>query len=323
MRTITLEEHYATPVFLDAAAAGMGFDEALSGRLCDLGTERIAAMDVAGIDMQVLSIVSPGVQQLAQPDAVALARETNDVLGDAVRRHPARFGGFATVATSSPDAAAEELERTVREYGFLGAIINGHSTGRYLDDPFFSPVLERAVALKVPIYLHPAAPPPPVIEASYGGFAPQVTRMLSVAAWGWHIETATHLLRLILGGGFDRYPGLQVVIGHMGETLPFMIQRLEKTLPTALTGLQRPVSDYLRTNVHYTFAGFNWLPVFELLLAQVGIERIMFSADYPFASMAEARTFLDALPVSPPERELIAHRNAENLLRILPPRPVD
>jgi hypothetical protein len=211
---------------------------------------------------------------------------------------------------------AEELDRTVREYGFLGAIINGHSAGRYLDDPFFAPILERAAALDVPIYLHPTAPPRPVIEASYSGFAPQVSRMLSIAAWGWHIETATHLLRLILGGGFDRYPRLQVVIGHLGETLPFMIQRLDKTLPPAQTGLNHPISHYLRTNVHYTFAGFNWLPTFELLLAQVGIERIMFSADHPFASMAEAREFLEALPVGPDDRELVAHGNAEALLRI-------
>ncbi|NMH99033.1 amidohydrolase family protein [Pseudonocardia acidicola] len=316
MRTITLEEHYATPAFENGPGTRLAFDETLVRQLSDLDGGRIAAMDAAGIDVQVLSLVSPGVEQLAAPDAVALARESNDVLADAVRRHPTRFAGFATVPTPSPKAAAEELERAVREYGFVGAVVNGHSAGRYLDDPFFAPLLERAAGLGVPIYLHPTLPPAPVVEASYGGLAPRVTWMLSMAAWGWHIETATHLLRLVLGGAFDRHPTLQVVIGHMGEALPFMMPRLERTLPTELTELHRPVGAYLRENVHYTFSGFNWLPTFQILLAEVGVERIMFSADHPFASMAEARTFLDGLPISPGDRDRIAHGNAEKLLHL-------
>jgi hypothetical protein len=200
----------------------------------------------------------------------------------------------------------------VREHGFKGALINGHSRGRYLDDKFFWPILERAEALNVPIYLHPTQPPRPVIEASYGGFSPIVTELLAGAGWGWHIETAIHVLRLILGGAFDRYPKLQIVIGHMGEALPFMLQRLD-VMPMAMTKLSRPISAYLRENVHYTFSGFNFTPTFLDLMLQVGVERIMFSADHPYASMAEARGFLDRLPVSSADRLRIAHGNAERL----------
>ena len=147
----------------------------------------------------------------------------------------------------------------MREHGFKGALINGHVRGRYLDDRFFWPIFERAEALGVPIYLHPTPPPQPVIEASYGGFAPIVTEMLAGAGWGWHIETAVHVIRLILGGTFDRYPRLQLVIGHLGEALPFMLQRFDR-MPKAMTKLDRQISAYLRENVHYTVSGFNFLP---------------------------------------------------------------
>ncbi len=270
-------------------------------------------MDAAHIDMQVLSLTSPGVEQLEATEAVAFAKQTNDYLADALRSHPDRLGGFASLPTANPNAAALELERTIHDYGFRGAVINGHVQGRYLDDKFFWPIFESAEALKVPIYLHPTQPPKPVIEASYSGFAPIVTKMLAGPGWGWHIETAIHVIRIILGGTFDRYPKLQLVVGHMGETLPFMLQRLD-VMPMAMTKLSRPISSYLRENVHYTFSGFNFTPTFLDLLLEVGVDRVMFSADYPYASMAEARAFLDQLPVSTADRERIAHGNAERLL---------
>jgi predicted TIM-barrel fold metal-dependent hydrolase len=331
MRTITLEEHYATPAFMegpghqlkDQAQAAHAHPQVAAGitqlldRLCDLDDRRIADMDAAGIDVQVLSLTSPGVEQLGATEAVTLAREANDHLADAVRRHPNRFAGFAALPTAAPDTAADELERTIREYGFKGALINGHIQGRYLDDQFFWPILECAEALQVPLYLHPTPPPQPVIEASYvGNYASEVTLGLATAAWGWHIETAIHVLRLILGGAFDRYPSLQLVIGHLGETLPFMLPRLDLALPTQVTKLDRPIGAYLRENLHYTFSGFNYTPAFLNLLLEVGVDRIMFSADYPYASMAQARTFLDQLPVSPADKERIAHGNAERLLRL-------
>ena len=329
MRTIALEEHFATEGFMKGPGRGLramaeaarahpkvaaGYERLVEG-LCDLGEGRVAAMDAAGVDVQVLSLTSPGVEQLGAGEAVALAREANDVLAGAVRSHPERFAGFAALPTPAPEAAANELERAVGEHGFVGTLINGHAGGRYLDDSFFWPILERAEALGVPIYLHPTPPPRPVVEASYAGnFAPGAAEGLATAAWGWHVETATHVLRLVLGGAFDRFPGLQLVVGHMGEGLPFFLPRLELALPREVTGLERSVGDYLRENVYYTFGGFDWPQAFLDLVLQVGAERVMFSTDHPYASMGEARAFLERLPVGPADREEIAHGNAERLL---------
>jgi len=323
MRTITLEEHYASEAFLEGAGRKLKEQAERSGgraaklfeQLCDLGDKRIAEMDAAGIDVQVLSLTSPGTEQLEATEAAELARKSNDHLAEAVRSHPTRFAGFATLATADPGFAADEMSRMVLEHGFKGAVINGHHRGRYLDETFFWPIFERAQQLQVPIYLHPTQPPKPVIDASYGGFAPMVSEMLAGPGWGWHIETAVHMLRIVLGGVFDKYPRLQFVIGHMGEALPFMLSRLD-VMPMAMTNLARPISAYLRENVHYTFAGFNFTPTFLDLLLQVGVDRIMFSADHPYGSMSDARAFLDRLPVSSADREKIAHLNAERLLRM-------
>lgn len=323
MRTITLEEHFATPGFLEGPGKRLKQNAAVPGspvagileRLCDIGEKRIAEMDAADVTMQILSLTAPGVEQLEAAEAVKLAREANDHLAGAVQAYPHRFGGFATLPTAAPQESAAELERTVRNYRFKGAMINGHVRGRYLDDNFFWPILERAQALEVPIYIHPTPPPQAVIDASYGGFASSVTEMLAGAGWGWHIETAVHVIRMILGGVFDEFPKLQVVVGHMGEALPFMLPRMDN-MSTSVTKLKNPISFYLRQNVHYTFSGFNFPATFLNLFLEVGVGRIMFSADHPYASMSRARSFLDQLPVSPADRERIAHINAEELFRI-------
>src|SRR5919205_1388358 len=218
MRTIALEEHYTTQALLDAQAKNPLFD------------------------LQVLSLLAPGLEQLDPADAVAIARDANDQLGTAVQRHPTRLAGFAALPSPAPEAAADELERTVQVYGFKGGQISGQIRGRYLDDHFFWPILERAEALQVPLYIHPAPPSRAVIEALYSGFTPQVTALLASGGFGWHVDTALHVLRLILGGVFDRYPRLQVIIGHMGETLPFMLPRFDIALPTQVTRLARLVS---------------------------------------------------------------------------------
>jgi predicted TIM-barrel fold metal-dependent hydrolase len=320
MRTITLEEHFISPGFL--TGPGKEFSERLrnSGArgariyddLQDIGDKRIANMDAAGIDMQVLSLNAPGVEQADVPDQIAISRESNDFLAEAIKKHPKRFAGLAILPIAAPDKAAEELERRIQQ-GFKGTLINGHTRGRYLDDKFFSPILERAAALNIPIYLHPTVPPKAVVEAQYGGFSPTVSGVLAAAGWGWHIETAVHVIRMILGGVFDRHPKLQIVIGHLGEGIPFMLPRLNKNLPTEMTKLERPLGRYLRENFHYTFGGFNFPATFLNLLLEVGVGRIMFSVDYPYGSMTEARAFLQQLPVSEADRERIAHGNAEQL----------
>jgi len=314
MRTIALEEHFATPAFLQGPARGLEehMPAKLIEELVDIGDKRVAAMDSAGVDVQALSLTSPGVEQLDVEDAKRVARETNEAVAQAIRRHPTRLFGLAALPIGDPAAAVAELERVAQDRGFKGVMINGHHRGRYLDDRFFSPVLARAEALGFPIYIHPTRSPQPVVDAWYGGLSPAVSQMMAIAGWGWHIETALHVLRMAVAGVFDAHPGLQVVIGHMGETLPFMIERVD-AMPQSMTKLKKPVSAYLRENVHYTFSGFNFLPVFMNLLLEVGVDRIMFSTDHPYQSMAEGRAFLDRLPVSPTDRERIGHANAERL----------
>jgi predicted TIM-barrel fold metal-dependent hydrolase len=323
VRTIAPEEHFATPAYLDGPAHRLreqaaeigGRFAALIAQLVDIGDGRVSAMEAASVDVQALSLTAPGVEQLDAEEAKTFARDTNATLAEAVRRHPTRFFGLAALPIGDPPAAVAELERAVGEGGFTGVVINGHLRGRYLDDRFFWPVLARVERLKLPVYLHPTQPPQPVIDAWFGGPEPMVGEMMAGPGWGWHIETALHVLRMVVGGVFDAHPELQIVVGHMGETLPFMLQRVDVMAP-AMTKLKKPISAYLRENVHYTFSGFNFLPTFLELMLQVGVDRIMFSTDYPYQSMAEGRAFLDRLPVSDGDRDKIAHGNAERLFGV-------
>lgn len=325
MRTIALEETYATPKLFKALAevekrdlkdAPADFAQIVE-KLINVGEGRIQEMDQAGIDVQVLSLFSPGVEQMDTNTAVDVAKDANNYIAKAIQEYPTRFAGFATLPISDPKIAADELERTVMAHDFKGAIINGHTKGRYLDEEFFWPILERAESLKVPIYLHPTMPPKPVIEASYmGNFSEEVSTILARNAWGWHIETGLHILRIILSGAFDRFPDLQIIVGHMGEGLPFMQSRINDSLPKETINLERHVSDYLCENVNYTFSGLNYTQTFLDLFLQVGVDRIMFSTDYPFVPMENTRKFLDQLPVSKADKEKIAHGNAERLLRM-------
>jgi uncharacterized protein len=324
MRLIALEEHYMSPGYL--SGPGRSFKEnaiRMGGRtaevleqVSEIGEKRIALMDEAGIDVQVLSLHAPGTEQLQGSEAIAVAREANDFAADAVRRYPGRFAALATLPTAAPRQAAEELERRVGEQGFKGAVINGNILGRYMDHEDFRPILECAERLQVPIYLHPSHPPKQIVDLYYGGFSPQLTNQLAGPGWGWHIDTAIHVIRLIMSGAFDKYPRLQIVVGHLGEGLPFMLQRINGVMSPQVTGLKRTAGDCLRDNVHYTFAGFNYVSSFLSLFFEVGAQRIMFSADFPYGSMGRGRAFLEQLPVSPTDREAIAHGNAERLLRL-------
>ena len=320
MRVITLEEHFWTDALTDAlteanrSALAMPRLGALADELRDLEEHRLADMDAAGIDVQVLSVAPPAAQELDPGPAVRLARAANDRLAEAVGQHPDRFAGFATLPTPDPDAAAAELERTVTGYGFKGALINGHTGGRFLDDEKFWPIFARAEALGVPVYLHPTYPTAQAMEVYYQGFGEQVSATLATGGWGWHAETGLHVLRIILGGVFDRFPGLQMIIGHMGENLPFSLARADDRLTPVATGLKRRVADYFRDHFYVTTSGYFTDAPLLCTLMVLGADRILFSVDYPFASNRRGRAFLDAAPINEADRERIAHGNAERLL---------
>src|ERR1700674_4850338 len=265
MRTITLEEHISTPEFLEAMAEVRQGDlmvdlwRASRDKLLDVGKDRIADMDAAGIDMQVLSL-SGGMDRLEPAIATALARDTNDKLAVAVQAHPDRFAAFAALALQEPEKAPLEFERCVRQLGFKGALVNGTSNGLFLDHRRFTPLFEAAQALDVPVYLHPGPPPEVVKEAYYGGLPGNLGFLLSIAGWGWHVETGMHSLRLIVSGLFDRLPKLKIIIGHMGEALPYSIVRADAVLAQGAKHLQRRISEYFHENFYITTSGYFSLP---------------------------------------------------------------
>ncbi len=329
MRIVTLEEHFVVPALIDridrAVITRRGFPPpgapwsqiAKRNELQELGAPRIADMDAAGITVQVLSVSGPGADLLAGADGITLAADYNNALATAVSRQPHRLAGFAHLPMLSPDAAADELERCVTQLGFHGALINGVTEGRFLDDPQFDPILARAEALDVPIYLHPGIPPEPVCDAYYEGLPGQLGFLLATAGWGWHIETAVHVLRLVLSGTLDRHPRLKLIIGHMGEALPFMLARGQQVFGgDTAKSLRRSFAQTILEQVWITTSGFFTLPPFVTALLTFGADRILFSVDYPFSPNAVGRAFLDQLPVSPEDREKIAHGNADQLLRL-------
>jgi predicted TIM-barrel fold metal-dependent hydrolase len=321
MRTITLEEHISTPAFLEAMAriqmySSPDFARTMHAKLLDIGESRIADMDAAGIDMQVLSLAGNGLDKLEPTTATALAHDANDRLAAAVLAHPDRFAAFATLALLEPEKAALEFERCVRQLGFKGALVNGTTNGLFLDDKRFTPIFETAQALDVPIYLHPASPPRPVQQAYYEGLPGHLGFFLSTAGWGWHAEVGMHSLRLIVSGLFDHFPKLKIIIGHMGEDLPYSIVRADTVLARGTKDLQRRVKDYFHEHFYITTSAYFTVPPFLCALQVAGADRILFSIDYPFSANAEGRDFLNSLPVSPEDMEKITHRNAEQLLKL-------
>jgi uncharacterized protein len=316
MRAITLEEHFFTESYLRAATGNSAVQfAAVQPKLLDLGAGRIAAMDEAGIDLQVLSLVAFALEGLDAATGTVLARDVNDELAAAVKANPKRLAGFATVALKDPDAAVVEFERCVSKLGFVGLMLNGTVDGKFMDDPTFLPLFEVAARLGVPVYLHPAPPPGAVKEAYYSGLPGELGLMLSIAGWGWHAETGLHTLRLIVAGLFDKVPGLQLIIGHMGEGLPYALARSSGVLSGAAK-LQRPVAEYFKTNIHVTTSGYFTLPPLQCAVEVVGIERLMYSVDYPFSANTKGRDFLDeaAGVLSPEDLEKLAYGNAERLL---------
>ena len=322
MRLIALEEHYHAPAVKQAMAAA-GRPDAPPGspialaqaKLDDLGDGRLADMDAGGIAVQVISHGAPGTEQLEPNQAIPTAQQANDHLAQAVKRHPDRLAAFATLPTSAPDQAADELERTVTEHGFKGALINGHVRGRFLDERAFWPIFERAQRLDVPIYLHPTEPPDAVREAYYKDLPPPLANTLATSGWGWHVDTGLHALRLIGAGVLDEYPKLQIIVGHMGEALPFFLDRTSRNLQR-LAGLDKPLEKYMAENFHFTTSGMFSYPPLRCLLDVIGPDRVMFSVDYPFAQNQDGRDFMIGAPISEADREKLAHGNAERLLNL-------
>ena len=328
MKIIGLEEHFAMPPAAGAPVRkGRPPLEAGSmiGAAChempdaafDLDEKRIAAMDKDGVTMQVLS--TPGAQSWPAETAVELCRKSNDYLADAVKRHPDRFAGFAAIPTAVPEACAAELERAVKELGMVGCLIGNRADGtKFLDKPCFEPFLAKCEELDVPIYLHPGEPPAEVTEQCYkGNFSND--KMVSVFCrygMGWHVDVGVHMMHMILTGVFDRHPRLQIILGHWGEFLPYYIDRFDNAMPAAFAGLKHDPSYYLRNNMYVTSSGINTPEAMEFCAKVLGADRLMFSADYPFASFAGSEKLFNCPSLSLEDREKFAHGNAERLLKL-------
>lgn len=323
MKLIGLEEHFVTTDVLDAWRAldprwqDLSLTPSTQGdsarRLADLGEERLADMQNCGLDVQVLSLSTPGVQNLAPAEAVALQVAANDVLADAVRSQPDHFQGLATLATPEPAEAAAELERAVTKLGLNGAMVFGRTRDRNMDEPEFWPIYEAAAALKAPLHLHPQSPCPAVREAYYSGYGAPFDAAFATHGIGWHYESGVQILRLILCGVFDRFPDLQVIVGHWGEMVAFYLERIDSM--SAVAKLQRPVSDYFRTNIYLAPSGVLSQRYLRWASEVVGIDRILFSSDYPFVIAADGgvRDFLDQAPVIEADKLKIASGNWERL----------
>jgi 2,3-dihydroxybenzoate decarboxylase len=315
VRKIALEEHFLAPGYEGYWRTTVGNVDPkhaahLLARLTDFGDNRLAAMDQAGIARAVLGLAGPGVQ--AERDittAVRNARQANDFLAREVAKRPDRYSGFAHLAMQDPGAAADELERCVRDLAFCGAMINGHTHGRYLDHPSLHPFWERAEALSVPIYIHPTDPitPSPALDG-YDG--------LRRATWEWGFETGSHALRLVFGGLFDRFPRAKVILGHLGETLPFLLWRFDSRAKLYSVKLSKQPSDYIKQNIAVTTSGMCSAEPLNCTLAALGPDRVMFAADYPFESAQEAGEFLDHVPLADTVREDIAFNNASRYLKL-------
>ena len=323
MKIVALVEHFVTPGLIRAGARapdayGDSSQKMSSAevdlRVHELGEVRIRHMDETGIDVQVLS-PAPGVQGLEPTDAVSLACELNDLTAETIMRHPSRFEGFAVLPTPDPARAARELERGVEKLGLKGGFVYGRTRARNLDHPDMLPIFEAAASLRVPIYVHPQTPPLAVREAYYSGLGGELDIMFSNSGIGWHYETGVQIIRLMLAGVFDRLPDLQVITGHWGEVVLFYLERIANLDKAAK--LQRSVADYARQNLYVTPSGMFSARYLRWTLEVMGIERVMFSSDYPyrFAPSGGARAFVEQAELSAEDKAKFAHANWEALTR--------
>jgi 2,3-dihydroxybenzoate decarboxylase len=310
VRRIALEEHFWTPELRELRRGHDVFtDPELCRRLTDLGELRIAEMDAAGIDLQVISHVEPATQNFEPDEAVRLARAANDLLHQAIVAHPTRFAGFAALPTPDPQAAARELERAVGALGFKGAMVHGLTRGRFLDEKAFWPIFEAAQSLDVPIYLHPATPHPDVIAAYYEGY-PSMVRV----GHGFTGEMSAAAIRLVLSEVFVTFPRLQVILGHLGETLPFLLPRVDRYVSRQMKG--RTFAEGLRQHFYFTTGGKFTQAALQCTIEAIGIERLMFAVDWPFHSNLDGVAFIEKAPIGEDAKAMIFADNARRLLRL-------
>jgi len=327
LKIISIEDHYSTALhdkyhpknpplalFLKERSRHLAYD--IEAELNDMGERRIAAMDAAGIDVQVLSLTVPGCQAFGPEEsdkAIGLAEDSNNRLFDAIKRHPDRFAGLAALPTPDPQAAVREFERAITKLGFKGALISGHTDGSFLDERRFWPIFECAQALNVPIYLHPSFPHPAAMQSYFRGY-----EELSMPVWGFAVDTSIHFLRLLFSGLFDEFPKLKIILGHLAEGIPFGMHRLNdhSVYYAKRRGLKRTPVDYLRENLIVTTSGNFSVPSLLCTMLTLGIDNILFSIDWPYESNAVGVKFLEELPISAGDKEKIAYLNAERFLRL-------
>ena len=314
---IAIEEHYLDPEVDEKTGNRAGGGPEVRKRLADLGELRLKEMDEAGIDIQVLSHCPPGAQAFDAETAAAQAKSVNDRLHEVVQAKPDRFAAFASLPTRDPAGAADELERCVDKLGFKGAMVHGLTDGLFIDDQRYWPIFERAQALDVPIYVHPAPPHPQVIELYYKDYAEKYPAILS-AGWGFTVETATGGLRLVLSGVFDAYPNLKIILGHLGEGLPFLLWRINH----AFSNMGRPdvdpvpFRDIFCEHFYITTSGNFSNPALLCTVMEMGVDRLLFSVDWPYIENAPGTAWMEDVPLSREDREKILHGNAQKLLRM-------
>ena len=317
---IALEEHYHDPEIVAAMTGRMEGrkNETLRAKLDDLGALRLKEMDEAGVDFQVLSQGAPSLQQVAGEAAVGLARQVNDRLAQAVEAHPTRFAAFGALPTAEPKAAADELERIVTRHGFVGAMVHGLCNGVFFDDKRFWPIFERAQALDVPLYLHPAVPHPTVVDLYFKDYLAKHPG-LATAGWGFTMETATLAIRMVLSGAFDAYPNLKFILGHLGETVPYSSWRINMTLGRDGAAGQG-FRDKFMQHFYITTSGFFSNNALECCIKEMGIDRIMFSIDYPFVDNKMGTNWaFEQLTLNAADKEKLLSSNAKRILKLKTP----
>lgn len=332
MKVITLEEHFASHEIAESNARYTPPDKdqpeelrkfyrehtAFGEALFDIEAKRLPYMDDSGITMQVLSYTSPISDKVPVNEAVALSRRANDILADITRKYPSRFAAFATLPMADPIAAADELERCVKDYHFCGALVAGQYQGHFYDEPQFFPIFSKAAELDVPVYFHPALIAKAVQDHYFTSpsWSVIVAGQFASAGFGWHMDVGIHVVRMIMSGIFDKLPGLKIISGHWGELIPAFLERMDYMFTSDITGLKKSISQYYKENVYITPSGIFSSMQLDYMVRLMGAEHILYAIDYPYLQPKNAYDFLDKSSLTQDQKELIAHKNAERILHL-------